>query len=212
MTNDDKIDLYLTGQLSAPEKDLFELEMAKNPELAQEVAFQRELIQAIQAKGAKEYLQKVEQNIQLRQKRTHLFKIYIPTIAVAACLLIGVFFQFNLNQTSRALGYGIKFDMETSRGNDGLENVTALIESKDFETALTFIRQERQTTPDFDLNTEEGQYLHHQHNIYIADLNWYEAIAYLRAGKYWKAKKCLKQIVSENGYYSAQAQEILNQM
>ena len=212
MTNNDKIDLYLTDRMSAPERASFEREMAADPALAEEVTMQRELIRAIQAKGAKEYLQQVEKNIQRREKRFRIFKIYAPAIAAAACLLVGIFFQTDLNRTCRALGYGLELEIESSRGGDALGRIVELIESENFEAALTLIHQEREALPSVYSDTEEGQYLKHQDDIYKADLDWYETVVYLRAGKYWKAKKWLKRIASEQGYYSSQASMILDKM
>lgn len=212
MTNNDRIDLYLTDRMSASERASFEREMTEDSALAQEVALQRELVRAIQSKGAKEYLQQVEKNIQRREKRFRIFKIYTPAIAAAACLLVGIFFQTDLNRTCRALGYGLELEIESSRGGDALSRIVELIESEDLEAALTLIHQERKTLPSVYSDTEEGQYLKHQSDIYKADLDWYETVVYLRAGKYWKAKKWLKRIASEQGYYSSQASIILDKM
>lgn len=212
MTNNDRIDLYLTDRMSASERASFEREMAEDSALAQEVALQRELVRAIQSKGAKEYLQQVERNIQRRKKRFRIFKIYAPAIAAAACLLVGIFFQTNLNRTCRTLGYGLELEIELSRGDDTRGHIVELIESENFEAALTLIHQERKTLPSVYPDTEEGQYLKHQDDIYRADLDWYETVVYLRAGKYWKAKKWLKRIASEQGYYSSQASMILDKM
>lgn len=212
MTNNDRIDLYLTDRLPASERASFEREMAEDPALAQEVALQRELVRAIQAKGAKEYLQQVEKNIQHREKRLRIFKIYAPAIAAAACLLVGIFFQTDLNRTCRTLGYGLELGIESSRGDDAPGRIVELIESGNFEDALTLIHQEREALPSVYPDTEEGQYLKHQSDIYKADLDWYETTAYLRTGKYWKAKKWLKRIASEHGYYSSLASKILEQM
>ena len=212
MTNNDRIDLYLTDRMSASERASFEREMAEDSALDQEVALQRELVRAIQSKGAKEYLQQVERNIQRRKKRFRIFKIYAPAIAAAACLLVGIFFQTNLNRTCRTLGYGLELEIELSRGDDTRGHIVELIESENFEAALTLIHQERKTLPSVYPDTEEGQYLKHQDDIYRADLDWYETVVYLRAGKYWKAKKWLKRIASEQGYYSSQASMILDKM
>lgn len=212
MTNNDRIDLYLTDRMPASERASFEREMAEDSALAQEVALQRELVRAIQSKGVKEYLQQVEKNIQRRGKRFRQFKIYAPAIAAAACLLVGIFFQTDLNRTSREVGYSLELGIELSRGDDALGRIVERIESENFEAALTLIHQERKTLPSVYPDTEEGQYLKHQDDIYKADLDWYETVVYLRAGKYWKAKKWLKRIASEQGYYSSQASMILDKM
>lgn len=213
MTNNDRIDLYLTDRMSVSERASFEQEMAEDSALAQEVALQRELVRAIQAKGAKEYLQQqVEKDIQHRKKRFRMFKIYAPTIVAAACLLVGIFFQTGMNRTCRALGYGLELEIESSRGDDALGRIVELIESENFEAAITLIHQEKEALPSVYSDTEEGQYLKHQDDIYKADLDWYETAVYLRAGKYWKAKKWLRRIASEHGYYSSQASMILDKM
>lgn len=212
MTNNDRIDLYLTDRMSVSERSVFEREMAADPALVEEVALQRELIRAIQAKGAKEYLQQVEKSIRHKGKRFRLLKIYAPAIAVAACLLVGIFFQTDLNQTCRELGYSLELEIEASRGDDALVRIVERIESEDLEAALSLIHQERKALPSVYPDTEEGQYLKHQADIYMADLDWYETVVYLRKGNYWKAKKWLKRIASEQGYYSSPASKILDQM
>lgn len=213
MIDYDKIDLYLTGRLPEAERTQFEQEMLEKPELAHEVAMQRDLIRAIQKKGAKEYLQNIERNIQHKARRARIFKIYIPAIAVAACLFIGVFFQIRLEQTCRNIGYGIPLEIEYGRDGNTLDSIIGLIETGDFKTALSLVQQERESSAhSFDLNTDEGRYLKHQTDIYMADLDWYEAIIYLRSGRYLAAKRCLKRIVSEQGYYSSMASDILSRM
>lgn len=72
MTNNDRIDLYLTDRMSASERASFEREMTEDSALAQEVALQRELVRAIQSKGAKEYLQQVEKIFSAGKKIPHI--------------------------------------------------------------------------------------------------------------------------------------------
>lgn len=78
MTNNDRIDLYLTDRMPASERASFEREMAEDSALAQEVALQRELVRAIQSKGAKEYLQQVEKIFSAGKKDSAYSKFMHP--------------------------------------------------------------------------------------------------------------------------------------
>ena len=116
---EERIDNYVMGKMSAEERNSFEQEIANDAELQAEVALHRDVVRAIRMKAAKEHLQKVERQIRAEENRRMVFKRLAPVIALAACLVVGVFVDYdnrgdykdyaaNIEITpSRAAGYEV---------------------------------------------------------------------------------------------------------
>ena len=66
----EKIERYLTGQLSAEEQGAFERELAADPELQQKVALQKQLMNGMERIAIKQEIQQAGQNYALKNKLT----------------------------------------------------------------------------------------------------------------------------------------------
>lgn len=203
MNSQDKIDNYIMGRMSQDEAAAFEQQMHKDSSLAQSVERQQEIAQAIRRKGAKGLLKETEAKV----RRKKAFKIYLPTLAVAASLAIICFSYVSISECSK-MGYGIELSQTQIRG--GNNEVLSLIEAKEYKAALALIEEEQATQPIFDISAEEGEYEALQHAQMIEDLEWYKAVTYMRMGKPRKARHCLREIVDNEGYYSEEAGKLLS--
>lgn len=209
MNSHDIIDKYIKGQLSEMEIATFEQEMREDSELAQQVELRQEIAQAIYQKGLKDLLKKTEAGIKAKALRNKIFKIYLPSLAVAASLIVGCFIYISTSRCS-TLGYSIELTQAQLRG--GNDKILTHIESKEFEAALALIEEFRTAQYQFDTSTEEGRYEALQYTQTKEDLEWYEAVVYMRMGKFRKARHCLQEIVKNNGYYSDEAGKLSNEL
>ena len=91
----ERIDNYVMSKMSAEERNSFEQEIANDAELQAEVALHRDVVRAIRMKAAKEHLQKVERQIRAEENRRKVFTIRIAAVALAACLVVGVFVDYD---------------------------------------------------------------------------------------------------------------------
>ena len=91
----ERIDNYVMGKMTADERLSFEQEIANDAELQAEVALHRDVVRAIRMKAAKEHLQNVERQIRAEERRRKVFKQLAPVIALAACLVVGVFVDYD---------------------------------------------------------------------------------------------------------------------
>lgn len=209
----DQIDRYILGDMTNDEREVFEKELTDNPDLQAEVAYHREIVHAIRMKAAKEQLQKVERDMQVKKRRRRTFTIRITGITVAACLAIGVFLHFDAVSDYRQYGNRIELIDATSRGGESIHGVVNAIKDGNYDEALRLIEDGESTPFDFyDPNPEIMEQARLEYAKEQEDLQWYKAVIYMRMGKYIKARKLLKQIASEDGYYKADAQRALDEL
>ena len=191
----ERIDNYVMGKMSAEERNSFEQEIANDAELQAEVALHRDVVRAIRMKAAKEHLQKVERQIRAEENRRKVFTIRIAAAALAACLVVGVFVDYdnrgdykdyaaNIITPSRAAGYQVN-------------EVIYKIAENNYTEALATIEEAMAQ----DISVSERD-----------ELEWYKAVTYMRMGKWIKARKLLKQIAASDSAYSDDAQKALKEL
>ena len=191
----ERIDNYVMGKMTADERLSFEQEIANDAELQAEVALHRDVVRAIRMKAAKEHLQKVERQIRAEENRRKVFKRLAPVITLAACLVVGVFVDYdnrgdykdyaaNMITPSRAAGYEVN-------------EVIYKIAENNYTEALATIEEAMAQ----DISVSERD-----------ELEWYKAVTYMRMGKWIKARKLLKQIAASDSAYSEDAQKALEEL
>ena len=157
---------------------------------------------AVREKGAKAHLAALEQSIMQRQR------VLIRTLSIAASfiLLIGVGVDLKLSHDVRAVGYAFN----PVEGQSGGSEITALMERKEIKEALAKIDEARIIVGQeiADPISDDPDYLI-QLQMDSQELDFLEAVCYLRQGKYFKAKKTLKAIASSHGHYSHEAESLL---
>jgi len=96
------------------------------------------------------------------------------------------------------------------RGESDSDEILDAINAGKYEDALCQIEALRMQVPEFDLTSEEGQYDKMRFDNQMEDLDWFEAVAYMRMGKVRKSRQCLSAIASNpDGLYASQAAEAL---
>ena len=208
----DRIDNYILGRMSNEERQAFEKEMSVNSELQEKVALHRDIVRAMRIERDKEYLQSLERDIKMQkitERRRRTFAMRISSIAVAACLVLGVFVHFDTQSDYRQYGLGI--ELAISRGGGYSDKAAVAINEGHYDEALSLIAEGEakpfvcdDTNPEI-VEAERDEYQREQD-----ELQWYKTVAYMRMGKYIKAKKLLKQIALSDSEYKDEAQAALD--
>lgn len=199
---EEHIDNYILGRMSNEERHAFEKEISANSELQEKVALHRDIVRAMRIERDKEYLQSLEHNIKVKEmteRRRRTFAMRISSIAVAACLVLGVFVHFDTQSVYRK--YGLEITLAVSCGGGYSDIVVELINEGRYDEALSHIAEAE--SYEFWINNPNQE----QNNI-----QWYKAVAYMRMGKYIKAKRLLKQIASSDNHHSPEAQKALDEI
>lgn len=208
----DRIDNYILGRMSNEERQAFEKEMSVNLELQEKVALHRDIVRAMRIERDKEYLQSLERDIKMQkitERRRRTFAMRISSIAAAACLVLGVFVHFDTQSDYRQYGLGI--ELAISRGGGYSNKAAVAINEGHYDEALSLIAEGEakpfvcdDTNPEI-VEAERDEYQREQD-----ELQWYKTVAYMRMGKYIKAKKLLKQITLSDSEYKDEAQAALD--
>ena len=190
------IDNYVMGKMSAEERIFFEQEIANDAELQAEVALHRDVVRAIRMKAAKEHLQNVERQIRAEERRRKVFKRLVPVIALAACLVVGVFVDYDNRGDYKDYAANIKITPYRAAGYEVNEVIYKIAENNYTEALATIEEAMAQ-----DISVSERD-----------ELEWYKAVTYMRMGKWVKARKLLKQIAASDSAYSEDAQKALEEL
>lgn len=158
---------------------------------------------AIREIGAKKHLRQLEQNI------TNKRRMWFYTVSVAASLIIflSLGINYKLNYDVKMAGY----EYNLVSGQRGGSGITALMDAKNINDALEMIYNVRDSV-DKEIQSpmyNDSEYLI-QLEIDSQELDLLEAVCYMRLGKYFKAKRLLKNIVKANGYYSNEAKKLID--
>lgn len=195
---EERIDNYVMGKMSAEERIFFEQEIANDAELQAEVALHRDVVRAIRMKAAKEHLQKVERQIRAEERRRKVFKRLAPVIALAACLVVGVFVDYDNRGNYKDYAIQITIEPKIVRGwHEYVNEVAIKINDEEYKAALATIEEAMAQ----DISVSERD-----------ELEWYKAVTYMRMGKWIKARKLLKQIAASDSAYSVEAQKALEEL
>lgn len=211
---DERIDDYVTGKMSEADRLSFERELADNQELHSEVLLHQDIVRAIRMKAAKEHLQQVEQDIRTRTRRRNVFAIRISSIAVAACLAIGIFVHFDYMTNYQAVGNALVLESDAERGGAQTTDVILYaVDNGKYDEALNLIADAETlefksefTHPDL-IEQDRLEY-----NRTMETLQWYKAVVYMRMGKWIKARRLLKQIAESDSRYKKVARQTLDRL
>lgn len=211
---DERIDDYVTGKMSEAERAGFERELAGNQELRSEVMLHQDIVRAIRMKAAKEHLQLVERDIRARVRRRNIFAIRISSIAVAACLAIGIFVHFDYTTNYKTVGNAIVLESGTERGGTPItDTILHAIDIEKYAEALRLIADAETlefksefTHPDL-IEQDRLEY-----NRTMATIQWYKAVTYMRMGKWMKARRLLQRIAESNNPYKEMAKQTIDQL
>ena len=193
---EERIDNYVMSKMSAEERNSFEQEMAADVALQKEVALHRDVVRAIRMKAAKEHLQNVERQIRAEERRRKVFKQLAPVIALAACLVVGVFVDYDNRGDYKDYAANIEITPSRAAGYEVNEVIYKIAENNYTEALATI---EEAMVQDISVSERD-------------ELEWYKAVTYMRMGKWIKARKLLKQIAASDSAYSEDAQKALEEL
>ena len=193
---EERIDNYVMRKMTTDERLSFEQEIANDAELQAEVALHRDVVRAIRMKAAKEHLQKVERQIRAEERRRNVFKRLAPVITLAACLVLGVFVDYDNRGDYKDYAANIEITPSRATGYEVNEVIYKIAENNYTEALATIEEAMAQ-----DISVSERD-----------ELEWYKAVTYMRMGKWVKARKLLKQIAASDSAYSEDAQKALEEL
>lgn len=199
MKNEDIINRYLFDEMTAEEKVSYEIELETNEELKHEVFLQQEIIYAVRKKALKERFVKLERQIRAEENRRKVFTIRIAAAAMAACLVVGVFVDYDNRGDYKDYAAGIIIAQAApARGERDIVNEVVIeINDKNYAEALALIDE----AAAMEIDAREQQ-----------DLEWYKAVTYMHMGKWMKARKLLKQIAASDSIHKADAEKALEEL
>ena len=160
---------------------------------------------AVRERGAKSHLIELEKDIQQKNR----WLTMTTSIAASFLILLTIGLDIKLSGDIREIGYAFN----PVAGQSGGSEITALMEDKQIKEALDQIESARialsneMQNPSYD---DEAYIV--QLEMDAQELDLLEAVCYMRQGKYFKAKICLKDIVDGKGSYSSEAEELLNSL
>ena len=160
---------------------------------------------AVRERGAKSHLIELEKDIQQKNR----WLTMTTSIAASFLILLTIGLDIKLSGDIREIGYAFN----PVAGQSGGSEITALMEDKLIKEALDQIESARialsneMQNPSYD---DEAYIV--QLEMDAQELDLLEAVCYMRQGKYFKAKRCLKDIVDGKGSYSSEAEELLNSL
>ena len=156
---------------------------------------------AIREKGAKEFLQRVEARDQRRRRHWRA-----SAYSFAACLAIFVVGGWRFSYNTRVAGYAF----DPVAGQMGGSEITALMQERQIKEALIKIDEARDqlalemenpssTDPEYAIQLETDR----------QELDLLSAVCSMRQGRYFKAKRALKEIAEGGGAFAEEAQSLL---
>ena len=207
----DRINQYLFGEMSKEEISLFEKEMDNNPKLKSRVLLQQEIILSVRERYVKEQIVKIGKEVHIQERRRRTFAMRISSIGVAACLVLGVFVHFDTQSDYRQ--YGLRIELAVSRGGGDSDKVAELINDENYDEALSLIAEaEAKPFVYDDPNPEIVEAERDEYQREWDELQWYKAVCYMRDGKYFKAKRLLKNIAASDSDFAEDAKKALEDL
>ena len=132
-----------------------------------------------------------------------------PTRLGAASFIIFLSLGINYKLNHDVMKAGYEYNLGLSQRGGSV--ITALMDTKNIKEALEMIDKERASV---DKEIQNPMYNDSEYLIKLEmdsqALDLLEAVCYMRQGKYFKAKKLLKNIVMANGYYSKEAKNLID--
>ena len=168
------------------------------------------LIRAIREKGAMERMEALDKQMAAKVAVSRRRRTWLTSVA-AACVLLVACTDVSLRLHTRSVGYGYEFTGVSRGARSG--NIENLLNDTQFPKVYEEIQTAREETlkelerPSYD----DPDYIN-QLNTDLQELDFIEAVAHLRQGKFFKAKKELKTISASDGAYSQDADSLLRKM
>jgi hypothetical protein len=217
-------DSYMDGTMSDTDRTQFEERLRNDEAYRKAYELHSEVVLGIQRKELKAMLQEQEMqsstdvpvaaNVAEGGRTISMF----IKLAVAACFFIGVcFVGYDFWKLSSLGGdYIAQLEQPVPRGS-GVEETLVVIHDdlqqgnyseakKNIEKARQLIAEEQSITYPTE---EETEYHQQMLKLDSDELDWYQALVYVKTHKVFKAKRLLKQIVNSDSKYKEEAKALL---
>lgn len=228
---EERIDRYLLRQMEPIERLEFEADLRNDSALKEEYVIQRTIFESVQRVGMRRAIQNIaeeHESLSLFSRIKAFFTegqnrvgTYSYAFAVAACIVCVCVFSLRLNTAANFRTIGTECYAELTapiaRSSDEIADkiseVYDLIGADELDYAQTLIDSANalltHNNQQFE-SAEQAEYYEALRQGYKEDLEWYQAIIYMKEGKVSKAKKALKAIAENNGTYAGEAIYILS--
>lgn len=208
----DRIDRYLRGEMTDSEKEDFENLLAQDNTLRQRVELMRDIIDAVETRAMKEHL--AEMNKTQRQRR-RFYRIGSIVAALAACLLLAVFFLRVGNDNVPVPVFSPFVYEIPERGGTYSQDVVRMLKDGLYDEALLLIdsletayRSEDSLVLAKEIKTEEDIYIHESDSIALYHLGWLRIQALTGKKKYREVRDALERYRFLEGDYRDKADSL----
>lgn len=231
METEERFDRYLLNQMEPDERMELESELRENTELQASFELHRSIFEGVQRvnmyKSIRDIAEKqksafiFDRGKGIFSMNKHTIRTFSYALATAACIVCVCVFSLRLNTANYFKTAGAKCYSELNapitRSSDNISGkmieIYDLIGADQLDSAQTVINEVEglicQDVTDYGTE-EQAEYEKAIRANYLEDINWYQAIVYMKAGKIAKAKKILKEIVNTDGAYCEEAKNILS--
>ena len=207
-----KIDRYLRGEMTDREKNAFGNILAGDDALRQRVELTKDIIDAVEIRAMKEHLVALDV---VRSKRNKVYKIGRSVSALAACLVLAVFF-LRVGDDHLSIPVTIPSDLGIyKRGGTHTQEVVKLLNDSQYEEALILIDSLRTVYRSEDslilakkIKTEEDVYVHECDSIVLYQLEWLRIQTLIGQKKYNEVRELLEQYRLQEGDYRNKADSL----
>lgn len=228
---EERIDRYLLRQMEPIERLEFEADLLNDPALKEEFEIQRTIFESVQRVGMRRSIQSIAEEhdsvsvfgrikafFSESQSRGRTFSYAFAVAACVSCVCI-VSLRLNTAANFRTIGAECYAELSVpiARSSDEIADKIAeaydLIGADELDSAQTLVDAANALlaydNQQFE-SAEQAEYYEALRQGYQEDLEWYQAIIYMKEGKVGKAMKMLKSIAKNNGTYAEEATNILS--
>lgn len=208
----DRIDRYLRGEMTDSEKKDFENLLAEDDTLRQRVELMRDIIDAVETRAMKEHLTEMNKT---QHKRRKFYRIGSIVAALAACLLLAVFF-LRVGNDNVPVPVFSPFIYETpERGGTYSRDIVKMLKEGLYDEALFLIdsletayKSEDSLVLTKEIKTEEDIYIHESDSIALYHLGWLRVQALTGKKKYREVRDALERYRILEGDYRDKADSL----
>lgn len=212
----EKIDLYLSGKMSAEEQKAFEEQMSLDAELKREVDLQREVIRAIRKQALRDKVKTFEKKARFKNV-VRIITTALAPIAVAACVAgIVIVPQMqavaSLSEDTQLYSSATTemIDAYSSlRGGDEssdvILNATELMQKNEFKQADKILSEglkSLETVTKDDIQAYSAK----------EDMLYMRALCSIKEGKVYRTRNLLSQVIEMDVTHKEEAQTLLNKI
>lgn len=203
--NQDRIDAYIRGEMTASERASFSKDLSQNSELRKDYEFTRKVANSISDRERKR-----QQIREWNQKGHKAVYMYSTIMSIAAMLVVG-FFIFRYSPSDNATPLSIESPSKSSESYYTFAEISQLIEKKDYSVALKHIEDIERT--DCEAYIDSMGTINSLSVLERSDeLMWLKVQALLGLKRIEEAQTILKDISRSQSRYKEKADSIWTEL